>query len=423
MPKKAKELSAVEVRDLTKPGLHAVGGVSGLLLQVTKTGARSWILRYTTGETVESQSGRAYFKRCDLGLGGFPDVTLRMARDSARDIKAKLRQGIDPKVERKALRSAMVAEQAKAVTFEDLAKEYVAKKAKEFKTTKQVRRLEHYLGSYAYPHIGKMVVGDIERAHIVRMLDPIWDTKTETASRVRLNVERILDLGGVKGLRTGDNPARWKGNLEHTYAARNKVAKVQHYKALPVSEMSEFWSKLKEQAGMGARALEFLVLTAARSGEIRGATWQEIDLTRRLWTIPAERMKAGKEHRIPLSEVAIAVLEDLPRVNDVVFHNNKGRPLSDVMISKVPKTIGYQVTAHGFRSTFKDWASEHTAYPDEVSELALAHVNSDTTRAAYARSQLVDKRRRMMDDWALFVVHGKASAPGGNVSRIREAKT
>ena len=411
MPKSAVELGAKAVRNLTQPGLFAAGGVAGLQLQVTKSGARSWILRTMVGA-----------KRRDIGLGGYPDVTLAQARKKAYDTKEMIRQGIDPVVDRKVRRSALIAEQAKAVNFKDLAKEYVAKKAKEFKTAKQVQRLEHYLGSYAYPFIGNVVVGDIERAHIVNMLDPIWDTKTETASRVRLNVERILDLGGVKGLRTGDNPARCKGNLEHSFAARNKVAKVQHYNALPVAEMPEFWGKLRDQAGMGARALEFLILTAARSGEIRGATWQEIDLERRLWTIPSDRMKAGKEHRIPLSDAAIATLEALPRESDVIFHNNKGRPLSDVMISKVPKTVGYPVTAHGFRSTFKDWASEHTAYPDEVSELALAHVNSDATRAAYARSQLVEKRRIMMNEWSHFVEHGAVETLA-NVTAIGEYKS
>ncbi|HET8903661.1 MAG TPA: integrase arm-type DNA-binding domain-containing protein [Saccharospirillum sp.] len=391
MPRKAKELSAVEVKGLVNPGFFAVGGVSGLHLQVTATGARSWIIRTMVGA-----------KRRDIGLGGFPDVPLAQARVKAREIKELISQGIDPVTERKVRRSALIADQAKAITFEILASEYVAKKAKEFKTTKQVQRLEHYLGSYAYPYIGKMVVGDIDRAHIVKMLEPIWDTKTETASRVRLNVERILDLGGVKGLRSGDNPARWKGNLEHSFAARDKIAKVQHYKALPVREMPIFWAKLKQQMGMGARALEFLVLTAARSGEIRGATWQEIDLERRVWTIPDNRMKAGKEHRIPLSDAAMGILRALPRESDVIFHNNKGRPLSDVMISKVPKTVGYQVTAHGFRSTFKDWCGDHTTFPDEISELALAHVNSDKTRVAYARSDAFEKRRRMMAEWADF---------------------
>lgn len=435
MPKIAKELSDVQVRRLTHgkvktasrvqrrklgdpcPAYHAVGGVSGLLLQCrppeskNKVGARSWILRTMVGG-----------KRRDIGLGGYPEVTLSMARKAAREVKEKIRQGIDPVGERKSLRSALLAEQAKAVTFRDLAQEYIAKKSGEFKTAKQTQKLTTQLETYAYPYLGNMEMRDIERAHIVKMLEPIWETKTETASRTRLHVERILDLAGVKGLRKGDNPARWKGNLELTFSAKAKVAKVTHYKALPVDDMPVFMAKLEGEEWMGAKALKFAILTAARSGEIRGATWDEIDFKKKVWTISAERMKSGRQHRVPLCDEAVKVLEELPRVSHHLFTGVRGGPLTDVTISKVPKRLGYDVTAHGFRATFRTWAQEYAAYAEEVVELALAHVNSDATRAAYARSELIDKRRRLMADWQHYCLNGHTTDEGGNVIAIGEGK-
>lgn len=421
MPKLVRELSDSQVRRLRhkvtggRPvkALHAVGGVSGLLLQCTPPlgecdiGGRSWILRTVIGD-----------KRRDIGLGGYPDVTLALAREKARAMKEGVKQGIDPLTEKRARKSSLIREQSKAITFEQLAQEYIAKKSTEFKTAKQVQKLTNHLKNYAFPVIGRMVIADIERAHVVTVLNPIWQEKNETASRVRLHIERILDLGGVKGLRAGDNPARWKGNLELTFASRQKVAKVQHYAALPVDELPEFMRKLAIQENSAARALEFAILTAARSGEVRGAKWDEIDLTAKLWTIPAERMKVGKAHRVPLSDAAIKLLKLLPRLDDHLFIGARGRPLQDAVISKAPKLIGYDVTAHGFRSTFKDWARLHTAYPDEVTELALAHVNSDATRAAYARDELIEKRRVLMGEWAKFCAHGRAGASGGRVASI-----
>jgi len=254
-----------------------------------------------------------------------------------------------------------------------------------------------------------MVVSDIERAHVVKLLESIWLIKNETARRTRTYIEQVLNLAIAKGIRTGENPARWKGNLDLSLAAPNKIARVEHYASLPYQQLPEFMAKLRHQDRPGAKALELLILTAGRSGEVRNAVWAEFDLPNKVWTVPAERMKAGKVHRVPLCADAIALLEALPRSNEYVFPNStSGRPITDNTISMVPKRIGHKVTAHGFRSTFKDWCSEHTSYADEVSELALAHVGSDSTRAAYARSELLDKRRRLMDEWALFVTHGSA---------------
>lgn len=431
MPKKAKVLTAVEVarfrhgtitgtQPLSKrsigdpcPAYHAVGDPAGLILQCRPPieemviGSRSWIFRTKVGD-----------KRREFGLGGYPDVSLADARAKAKRIKEAIASGVDPATEKKAKRSALIREQAKAVTFESLADEYVNKKAKEFKTTKQVQKLKNQLISYAYPYIGKMVVADIERIHIEKMVRAIWETKTETANRLRLHVEKILDLAEVKKLRAGENPARWSGNLELSFPARGKVSRVNHYAALPVTQLPELFEKLKVQNWMGARALEFLILTAARSGEIRGAMWSEVDLDKKIWTIPADRMKAGKIHRVPLADAAIAVLEKTPRLSNYLFTGGRGAMLTDATISKVPKRIGYQVTAHGFRSTFKDWCRLHTAYPDEVSELALAHVGTDSTRAAYARDELLDKRRLLMNEWAQFCNHGLPEAKSGNVVEI-----
>lgn len=409
MPKIVPELSDVQVRRLRhkvvsgRPvkALHAVGGVQGLLLQCAPPagegiGARSWILRTLAG-------GR----RRDIGLGGYPDVTLADARKRAREAKDQIRTGLDPVAQRKALSSAMAAQSEKAVTFQQLATEYLAKKNKEFKTASQGLKLTNQLTRYAFPFIGKLIVADIERAHIVKMLEPIWETKTETATRIRLHVERILDLGGVKGLRSGDNPARWTGNLSLSFPARGKVTETVSYGALPVEDVPAFICELRKREGIAARALEFTVYTVARSGEVRGTRWDEIDLEARLWSIPAKRMKAGKAHVIPLSKSAVTLLQSLPRLSDFVFPSPQTlRPLSDVAVSKITRAMHADATPHGFRSTFKDWCRRFTAYPDEVSELQLAHVSDDKTRAAYARDALVDKRRLLVNDWAEFCERG-----------------
>ncbi|MCP5131854.1 MAG: tyrosine-type recombinase/integrase [Pseudomonadales bacterium] len=406
MPSKVPEFSAAKVKRLsTKPGFWAVGGVTGLYLNVSDTQASSWIYKKMVGK-----------RRREMGLGGYPDVTLARAREKAREYADMICQGIDPLAEKRARRSALIQSQATAVTFRQVAGRFIVKKSKELKTAKQVQKLTAHLETYVYPFVGNMVVGEIERANIVRMLQPIWETKTETANRVRATVERILDMAGAEGLRRGDNPARWKGNLELSLPNPGKVSKVEHYKALPYSELPEFMQRLTPKKTTGAEALKFLILTAARSGEVRGATWEEINLRAKVWTIPAERMKNGKEHKVPLSASAVNLLKSLPRDHDYIFPAVRGGKLSDMTIAKVPKSMGHDVTAHGFRATFRTWAQDHTSYPDEVCELALAHINSDATRAAYARSELIDKRRLLMSDWERFCFHGK---PKGQVVPIR----
>jgi integrase len=394
MPKKAKVLSAAEVRRLTEPGFYAVGGVAGLHLQVTDTGAQSWILRATIG-------GR----RSDMGLGGFPDTTLAQARESAREAREKIRQGIDPLAERRAAQAALRLARAKAITFEEAARATYAVKAAEFKHHRRRNNWIRSLEQYAFPVIGSLPVADIDLSHIQRVLEPIWTTKTHTATKIRERMEAVFTWATVSKHRKGDNPAAWKGNLRAVLPKPSKVSKTTHYPALPWNEVPAFMPKLREREGMGAKALEFIIYTAARSSEVRLATWGEIDLEARLWTVPEERMKAGKPHRVPLCDDAVRLLKALPRFegSDYVFTAPRGGPLSDMSISAVCRRMGVDAVPHGFRSSFKDWARSCTRYADEVSELALAHVNSDATRAAYARDELLPQRTRLMREWGKFL--------------------
>jgi integrase len=393
MGRKAKELGPLAVGRIQTPGLHFVGGVDGLALQVTTSGARSWILRVMVAG-----------KRRDMGLGGYPSVPLVDAKDAARLARAKIKDGTDPIEERRTRKSALATSRAAALTFKQCATAFIAAKESEWKNAKHAAQWRATLTAYAYPVIGKILVRDIALPHVLQILEPIWTTKTETATRLRGRIEKVLDFATSKGYRTGDNPARWRGHLDNLLAKPSKVAKVEHHAALPYAEMGAFMAELRQQAGIGARALEFAILTAARSGEVRGATWEEIDLAVAAWTIPGERMKADKEHRIPLSDNAVQLLRALPRMagSPFLFPNTKGAALSDMTLTAVLRRMNRPVTAHGFRSTFRDWAGETTAYPREVIEHALAHQLKDKAEAAYARGTLFDKRRRLMTDWSKF---------------------
>ncbi|MBM0105195.1 integrase arm-type DNA-binding domain-containing protein [Steroidobacter sp. S1-65] len=394
MPKKARELSALEVKRSSRElGFHAVGGVAGLHLAVTSDSAASWILRVVIGEN-----------RADLGLGSYPEIGLAQARDRAREAREQIRGGIDPRQAKKAAALALRAATARALTFEAAAKACHIAKVSEFRNSKHKDDWINSLDRYAFPDLGSVPVAEIDLPHLVKVLGPIWTSKTETATRVRQRIESVLAWATVNKFRTGDNPARWKGNLEHALPKPAKVRKVAHHPALLWQEVGGFMADLRKREGMGARALEFAILTAARSGEVRGATWDEIDLKAKLWTIPAGRMKAGKQHRIPLSEPALKLLKALPRFDGspYVFAAARGGMLSDMSLSAVTRRMGLDVVPHGFRSSFKDWCRTSTAYPDEVSELALAHVNSDATRAAYARDELLPQRQRLMTDWAKY---------------------
>jgi len=411
MPKKAKELSAVEVKRLSKQGRHPVGGVAGLLMQVTPTGAKSWVMRVVVGT-----------RRRDLGLGGYPDVPLASAREKAREARDLIALGVSPTEQKKAAKAALMAGEAKSVTFDECARRFLVSKTKEFANPKHAAQWRTTLETYASPLIGKLPVDRIELAHVVQVLEPIWSNKTETASRVRGRIESVLSWATVSGFRTGENPARWKGGLDIVLPKPNKIAKVKHHTSQPWQTMPEFMPGLREQAGMGAKALEFAILTAARSGEVRGATWDEINLKAKLWIIPAGRMKSKKAHSVPLNDNAVKLLNALPRLDGVnhAFPSARGGALSDATLGKVLRTMGLDAVPHGFRSSFKDWARACTRFPDELSELALAHVSTDATRAAYARDELLPQRTKLMEAWGKFV--NTPAVKGDNVLPIMGAK-
>ena len=405
MPKQAKERSAVEVRNISKPGRHAVGGVSGLLLFVKDSGAKSWILRTIVGS-----------KRRNIGLGGFPDVTLAQARDKARKMKELILDGIDPVEERRAKQQALINDQAKQMTFAQAARLCHDKKASEFRNAKHGMDWISSVNRFAIPIIGKVPVSEIELAHILKVLEPIWKEKTETATRLRQRIEAIVAWATASGHRSGDNPARWKGHLDAILPTPNKIRKRRHYPALPWQGIGSFMQELRKRQGMAARALEFIILTAARSGEARLATWEEFDLENRIWTIPADRMKAGKEHTVPLTDQVVRLLQSMPRFenSNYVFAAPRGGRLSDMTISMLCRRMEVDAVPHGFRSTFRDWCAENTNYPREVAEMALAHAIESKVEAAYRRGDLFNKRMSLMRDWANFcdkVQDGTVRAP------------
>lgn len=395
MPRSAKELGALAVSRLSTPGRHTVGKVAGLALQITPSGARSWVLRATVG-------GR----RREIGLGSYPAVSLKEAQTRAQAKRDEIGAGIDPVLARKETASRLRAEQAMEMTFEEAARRFIKAKSVEWSNVKHAEQWTNTLTDYAYPVIGKMLVRHVSRPHIVEILEPIWTTKTETASRVRGRIESVLDWARVKGYREeGTNPAMWRGNLDKLLSAPKKTKRVRNHPALPLNQMAAFMATLRASEGMGARCLEFLILTAARSGEARGTRRIEIDFQRRIWIVPAERMKAKKEHRVPLSPAAIALLKSLPEgePDALLFPGTRGSQLSDMTLLAIMRRQQLEATPHGFRSTFRDWASEHTNYPRELAEVALAHLKGDATEAAYWRGDVLEKRRRMMNDWALFI--------------------
>lgn len=394
MPKQARELSALEIKRLTKSGHHAAGGISGLLLQITESGSKSWILRTIVG-----------VKRRDIGLGGFPDVTLSQARINARELKEQIRSGVDPVEQRKAAKAALISANGKLISFADAAYKFLTAKRSEFKNVKHAAQWQTTLETYAFPVIGRMLVDSIELPHIVHVLEPLWVTKTETATRLRGRIESVLTWAKVSGYRKGENPARWKDNLDGVLPKPGKLKKIQHHKAVPWKAAASFMVQLRQCDGIAPKALEFLILTATRSGEVRGAQWQEIDAQARSWTIPAERMKADKEHIIPLCEDAMNLLRQLPRLegNDLIFPAARGGQLSDMTLSAVMRRMKVNATPHGFRSTFRDWCSESTNYPNEVAEMALAHTIASGVEKAYRRGDLLVKRTRLMEDWCKYL--------------------
>lgn len=416
MARTAKALTALEVGRLETAGCHSVGTVPGLNLQVTPGGAKSWILRIKVGS-----------KRREFGLGPYPAVKLAQAHAKAREAREQVQQGIDPVEQRQARRSALMARQAQAMTFQNAARGYIKAHRDGWKNAKHGAQWTATLQTYAFPVLGALEVQDVTLAHVLTVLEPIWTTKNETASRLRSRMELVLDWAKVRGHRAGDNPAAWRGNLDKVLPKPSKVATVRNQPAVRVAEVGAMRRDLQTHAGMGAKALEFALLTAARSGEVRGATWAEIDQQAGVWTVPAARMKGGKEHRVPLSPDVLALLSSLPRMvgTELVFPSVRGGQLSDATMSAMLRRMGCTDAAgqvcvpHGLRSTFRDWAGERTSYPPDVVEAALAHSRGNSTEAAYYRSDLFEKRRRLMAEWAQFTA--KVEAAADNVVAIRGA--
>ena len=399
MPRKAAELSPLSISRLKESGLWAVGGVAGLYLHVNDRGARSWILRVVVGD-----------KRRDMGLGGYPDIGVADARQKAREARLKIEQGIDPILLRKQAKSELMALQATDKTFEQAAGEYIKIHADSWSNDKHRKQWESTLAAYAFPVVGKLSLRHIRQEHILKILEPIWTTKTETATRVRGRMESILDWAKVKGLRSGENPAAWKGHLDHMLPAPTRLKKIEHLTAVPVREMPGFMVKLRQAAGIAAQALEFLILTAARSGEVRGITWEEVSLDDALWIVPAERMKMKKEHRVPLSNRAVDILKSQPRIdgNPLVFPAPRGSQMSDATMSAVLKRMNVDATVHGFRSSFRDWCGDYTNYPRDLAEQCLAHGADDPVEAAYRRGDALERRREIMNEWSKFIAGHQA---------------
>jgi integrase len=409
MARLLERLQPLQVRRLG-PGLHPDGG--GLHLQVTGEAGRSWIYRYWVG-------GKAR----DMGLGPTHIVTLAEARDAARQARRLRAQGFDPIDARLKARDEEKLEQSKSVTFDDAVDAFIEANKAAWRNDKHLKQWKSTLETYAAPRMGQMPVGQVETRHVLAVLEPIWQAKTETASRVRGRIENVLDWATVYGHRAGDNPARWKGHLDKILPAKSKVQKVQHHAALPFPQLPDFMKRLAEVQGVAARALEFTILTVARTSEVLGADWSEFDLDKKVWLIPVERMKAGREHRIPLSAPAIIILQamrarwievearrwrakDAPKsaplpTGPVFFGLRAGKGLSNMSLLKVLKGLKRSdLTTHGFRSTFSDWAAETTNYPGEMIEMALAHAIASKVEAAYRRGDQFAKRHALMADWA-----------------------
>lgn len=432
MPKRATPLTAAKVRT-AKPGTYVDG--DGLMLFVRPgkldrsgkpTTSRFWLMRYSYGG-----------KRREAGLGrageAAGDVTLAEAREKVAEWRRTLKAGNDPLSQREADAARQKAEAqaavAQAMTFRMVAGLYLTAHEAGWKNVRHRQLWRNTLTTYAFPHMGDLPIAEVATAHVMMALEPIWREKTETASRVRGRIEAVLDYAAARGWRMGENPARWRGHVAKLLPERSKVAPTAHHAALAWKDAAEFLTDLRGREGLSARALEFAILTAARTGEVLGARWQEMDLANATWTAPAARMKMKREHRVPLSPAALAILRavaPLRPANDdaggaFVFPGaRKGSPLSSMALLMTLRRMDRgDLTAHGFRSTFRDWTAERTSYPNEVAEAALAHTVKNETEAAYRRGDLFEKRRRLMEDWATFCA--KPFAEGGTVTPIRAA--
>lgn len=408
MPRIAKELSALEVRRLVHPTGKggpvnvAVGGVAGLMLQLSPHGGRSWLLRVAVGG-----------KRRELGLGSFPEIALAKAWEKAREAKEQINKGIDPVEEKKAVRSQLAAKLRRGLTFADAVDKFCVINSAKLENARYEKYWKQSVTTNALPILGKQLVQDITSRDILMVLEPIWQTKNATARGVRMRIEEVLSWATVAGHREGENPARWAGNLKILLPTVAKAAEVTHQPALQIADVSAWFSAVSARSDMSSRALEFIALTVARSGEVRGATWDEVDLKNGTWTIPASRMKMKSEHRVALSNKALALLEAMPRLqgNDLIFTAVRGGPLSDKSVSETMKDIHETAgpfvdrvskrpaVPHGLRSSFRQWAAE-CGFDRDLAEMALAHKVGSEVERAYQRSDMLERRRELMQAWA-----------------------
>lgn len=413
MPKKlSNALTPLAVKN-AKPGRHADG--SGLHLLVKESGARSWVYRFMLGG-----------KSRDVGLGtaGTGGISLADARDARDALRLKVKGGIDPLEERQreaadALAAAQAAKVA-GITFKAVAEGYIGANEGSWRNDKHRQQWKNTLATYVYPVIGELPVAEVGTSHVLQILEPIWKAKAETASRLRGRMETILDAAKARGYRDGENPARWRGHIAQILPVRSRLTRG-HHKAMPYHAIPAFAGALHQREAISALALEFTILTAARTGEVIGAKWDEVDLDKAVWTIPASRMKAGKEHRVPLSPRAVEILESTQGLRkEWLFPATKGGSMSGMAMSMLLRRMEVGVTVHGFRSGFRDWSAECTSYAHEVAEMALAHTIENKVERAYRRGDLFDKRRRLMDDWAIYCA--TIPAAGDNVTPIRKAE-
>lgn len=409
MPRQLHRLSARTIQTESKVGYHADGG--GLYLQISKFGTKSWVFRYT------------FHRKREMGLGSVNDVSLKEARDISSTYRAMVRDGIDPINERKQKRAQSKADSTKLTSFKECAEDYIRHNSAAWSNAKHSNQWKNTLETYAYPVIGSLPVAMVELHHITRILKPIWAEKNETAKRVRGRIEAVLDAAKVNGLREGENPARWKGHLDKILPMPSKVKKVKHHAALPYEQIDTFMQDLRERDSIAASGLEFLILTAARTGEVLKATFDEIDFEKKMWVIPENRMKAGKEHRVPLSNKAMKIIKAMKDMqqSDFIFAGFRGNcGLSNMAFLQLLKRMGYkEITTHGFRSSFRDWAAEQTAYPPDVVEMALAHSVGNETTQAYHRTDLFEKRRRLMNEWSNYCDQVKIKGEVVNIKEVR----
>ena len=399
-------LTAMEVKHATKRGLYPDG--NGLCLQIARNGSRSWVFRFRIGQ-----------RRRYCGLGSIADVTLAQARERAAAARALLADGKDPIDVKQGRRAAVALSAARTMSFSEAAAAYIDAHKASWRTTKTADSTAAAITTYANPIIGSLAVGEVDTGMVVKILEPIWYTKSETASRLRSTIENTLDWAAARGYRAGENSARWRGHLESLLPKKAKVAPIQHLPALDYHEVGAFMARLRELPSIDARALEFCILTAARSGEALDAQWGELDLTAKVWTVPAERTKARREHRVPLSDAVMALLMELPTPHTgPLFPGRKaGAAINRTRLLGVLRQLNPDVTVHGFRSAFRDWAGDSTSAQRETIEAALAHVVGDRTEAAYRRSDALEKRRKLMEMWATY-----CSAPARSDAEVVELR-